>query len=157
MFLLHLVHILKTVRDPRAEPSPPPRRWRRRSRPQPGRRDLEVGGDEMRGARNAAADFLTAELEVQGGRPRLSDRRRSRFPSGLVELWFSLSTSIRSVTLLRCRHLSNRSDQFIASVEMLQSLSPAEIHAIARDYFQRSPNQALEWSLACCGFRGHRD
>ncbi|MGO4638453.1 site-specific integrase [Mesorhizobium sp. 2RAF45] len=30
---------------------------------------------------------------------------------------------------------------------MLQSLSPAEIHAIAREYFQRCLNQALEWSF----------
>jgi hypothetical protein len=30
---------------------------------------------------------------------------------------------------------------------MFQSLPPAEVHAIARDYFQTCLNQALEWSL----------
>jgi integrase len=48
---------------------------------------------------------------------------------------------------MRCRVLSNGFDQFIASRSMLQSLPPAEVHAIARDYFQTCLNQALEWSL----------
>lgn len=66
---------------------------------------------------------------------------------GRSEIRFSLSTSIRSTAVLRCRVLSNGFDQFIASRAMFQSLPPAEVHAIARDYFQTCLNQALEWSL----------
>lgn len=66
---------------------------------------------------------------------------------GRSEIRFSLSTSIRSTAVLRCRVLSNGFDQFIASRAMFQSLPPAEVHAIARDYFPTCLNQALEWSL----------
>lgn len=66
---------------------------------------------------------------------------------GRSEIRFSLSTSIRSTAVLRCRVLSNGFDQFISSRAMFQSLPPAEVHAIARDYFQTCLNQALEWSL----------
>lgn len=66
---------------------------------------------------------------------------------GKSEVRFSLSTTIRSTAVLRCRVLSNGFDQFIASLAMLQSLPREEIHAIARDYFQTCLNQALEWSL----------
>jgi integrase len=43
--------------------------------------------------------------------------------------------------------LSNGFDKFIASRDMFQSLPPAEVHAVAREYFQTCLNQALEWSL----------
>lgn len=66
---------------------------------------------------------------------------------GRSEVRFSLSTSVRSTAVLRCRVLSNGFDQFIASRAMFQSLPPSEVHAIARDYFQTCLNQALEWSL----------
>lgn len=66
---------------------------------------------------------------------------------GRSEIRFSLSTSVRSTAVLRCRVLSNGFDQFIASRTMFQSLPPAEVHALARDYFQTCLNQALEWSL----------
>lgn len=66
---------------------------------------------------------------------------------GRSEVRFSLSTSVRSTAVLRCRVLSNGFDQFIASRAMFQSLPPEEVHAIARDYFQTRLNQALEWSL----------
>lgn len=66
---------------------------------------------------------------------------------GKTEIRFSLSTTVRSTAILRCRVLSNGFDHFVASRAMYQSLPPAEVHAIARDYFQSCLNKALEWSL----------